>query len=438
MAAAGFDLADGGAAVIDVEGAQATIAQVRLRYAPVVGVLSGDAPLSAEASGLDALVRLPYGATDLPPLLRTLIRAADDRGELSQLRRYEDFFSHVNEGMAVLDEQGRLLTVNPAGCSILGLQGEEARGLLLPELVAKESAMEASLLWRELAGGGRVLSADLRVQTRDGRSVTLSVSAGPLRSQNGHAILSFRDVSERRELESELRKTKEFLERLIDATSDGIVAADLQGTLLLFNKGAERMTGFPAGALVGKSNIRELYPPGLAEEMMRRLREARAAGEEFGRVRCEVVARSGEVIPVDLSAAIVTEDGRDTGTVGVFRDLREELRREAELRKTRERLEEAEKAAVVSELAGAAAHELNQPLTSVLGFSELLFRRTREHEKGREELAAILREAERMAQIVKKIGRITRYETTAYVGKTRIVDLDRASNPPAVVIRDKP
>jgi len=68
---------------------------------------------------------------------------------------------------------------------------------------------------------------------------------------------------------------------------------------------------------------------------------------------------------------------------------------------------------LVSELAGAAAHELNQPLTSVLGFSELLFRRTRENEKGREELAAILREAERMAGIVKKIGKITRYETTA-------------------------
>ncbi|TMA20174.1 MAG: hypothetical protein E6J84_02865 [Deltaproteobacteria bacterium] len=167
-------------------------------------------------------------------------------------------------------------------------------------------------------------------------------------------------------------------------------------------------------------------------QLPRRLRAPRA-GERAA--PDEGVSR---VIPVDLSAAIVTEDGRDTATVGVFRDLREELRRESELRKTRERLEEAEKAAVVSELAGAAAHELNQPLTSVLGFSELLFRRTREHEKGREELAAILREAERMAQIVKKIGRITHYETTAYVGKTRIVDLDRASNPPAAVIRDKP
>jgi signal transduction histidine kinase len=130
----------------------------------------------------------------------------------------------------------------------------------------------------------------------------------------------------------------------------------------------------------------------------------------------------------------VVEGGEETATVGVLRDLRPELRVEEELHRTRERLEEAVKAALVSELAGAAAHELNQPLTSVLGYSELLLRRAGE---GREELAAIQREAERMAGIVKKIGKITRYETTQYVGRTRIVDLDRASDPPAVVIRDK-
>ncbi len=616
LASAGFELADGGAAVIDLGCARDRLPEVRRRCAPVVGILPADAGGHGDAESLDGWVRVPHAATDLPPLLRALIRATADRAELqrrgddlsalveltgalaaggqperllshvveriagrltvercsmvliepdgggtvvassddpgargmridlanypefreviatgrplviddpqahplldpvrerfvvrkisaiavvpmacegvvagvlfarcgtrggltprevgflctvasaaavalrnagliqseqrqreaaereiSQLRRYEEFVSHVNDGMAVLDEDGRVLTLNPAGCAVLGVQDAEARGLLLPELVGSESAVEAGILWRELAGGSRVLSADLSVKAKDGRPLILSVSAGPLRSQHGRAILSFRDVSDRRNLESELRKTKEFLERLIDATADAIVAADLSGTVLLFNKGAEKMTGFSAADLVGKWNARDLYPPGQAKEIMRRLRSARTSGEEFGRMRCEVVASSGEIIPVDLSAAIVAEEGRETATVGVFHDLREELRREAELRKTRERLEQAEKAAVVSELAGAAAHELNQPLTSVLGFSELLFRRTKENDKGREELAAILREAERMANIVKKIGRITRYETTPYVGKTRIVDLDRASNPPAVVIRDKP
>ncbi|MFN2549976.1 MAG: PAS domain S-box protein [Myxococcales bacterium] len=365
-------------------------------------------------------------------------RVAAER-ELSQLRRYEEFFSHVNDGMAVLDGQGRVLTMNPAGCTVLGIAPEDTRGLLLPDLVAPESAMEANLLWRELSRGGRVLSADLRVLTRDGRKTVLSVSAGPLRSQNGRAILTFRDVSESRELESELRKTKEFLERLIDATPDGIVAADLRGNILLFNKGAERMTGFVASETVGKSTIYDFYPPGQARTIMGRLREAKVSGQEGSAVQCELVAKNGEVVPVMLSVALVAEGGEETATVGVFRDLREELRVEAELQKTRERLEAAEKAAVVSALAGAAAHELNQPLTSVLGFSELLFRRTQVNDRGREELAAILREAERMAGIVKKIGKITRYETTPYIGTKRIVDLEKSSDPPptTIIIDDK-
>src|SRR5467141_5162756 len=203
-------------------------------------------------------------------------------------------------------------SMNPAGCAILGVHPDGARGLPVPELVASESTMEANLLWRELSRGGRVLTADLRVQTRDGRRVTLAVSAGPLRSQNGRAILSFRDVSESREMEVELRKTKEFLERLIDATSDGIVAADLEGKLLLFNSGAERMTGFSSAKLVGKANVSDLYPPGQAQRVMQRLRAAPARGEEFGRMRCELLARNGEAIPVDLSAAIVAEGGRET------------------------------------------------------------------------------------------------------------------------------
>ncbi len=365
-------------------------------------------------------------------------RVAAER-ELSQLRRYEEFFSHVNDGMAVLDEDGRVLTLNPAGCATLGMTPDEARGAPLPDLVSPESAMEANLIWRELSRGGRVLSADLKVLTRDGRRVVLSVSAGPLRSQHGRAILSFRDVSESRELEAELRKTKEFLERLIDATADGIVAADLEGNLLLFNKGAERMMGFAAAELVGRSSVFDLYPDGQAQEIMQRLRKARTAGQDLPPLRAEVVAKNGEVVPVLLSVALVAEGGEETATVGVFRDLRDELRVESELQKTRARLERAEKVALVSELAGAAAHELNQPLTSVLGFSELLFRRTRENDRGREELGAILREAERMAGIVRKIGKITRYETMSYVGKTRIVDLDRSSDPPPpVVIRDKP
>jgi PAS domain S-box-containing protein len=227
-------------------------------------------------------------------------------------------------------------------------------------------------------------------------------------------------------MESELRKTKEFLERLIDATADGIVAADLKGRILLFNKGAERVTGYSAAEVVGRMHVAQLYPEGQAREIMRGLR---GGDGKFRMGRARLVGKLGEEIPIALSTALITEGGHETASVGVFSDLRERLRVEAELLETQQKLAIVEKQALVSELAGTAAHELNQPLTSILGFAELLHRRGSADDSTAEALGAILREAERMAGIVRKIGRITRYETKEYVGNRRIVDLDRAATP---------
>ncbi len=80
-------------------------------------------------------------------------------------------------------------------------------------------------------------------------------------------------------------------------------------------------------------------------------------------------------------------------------------------------------------LAGTAAHELNQPLTSVMGYAELLKRKLKEGEAAYQSVDIIYREAERMAEIVRKIGKITRYETKAYVGDQQILDLTRRLQP---------
>ena len=128
-----------------------------------------------------------------------------------------------------------------------------------------------------------------------------------------------------------------------------------------------------------------------------------------------------------MSGAIIYEGERPVAAVGIFSDLRERTRLEAKLTQAQERLQEAEKQAVIVELAGTAAHELNQPLTSVMGYAELLKRKLKETDPAYKPVDIIYREAERMAEIVRKIGKITKYETKAYVGNSRIVDLDRAT-----------
>jgi len=122
------------------------------------------------------------------------------------------------------------------------------------------------------------------------------------------------------------------------------------------------------------------------------------------------------------------DKGQPVGSVGVFTDLRDRLRMEARLNEAQEELRTREKQALIAELAGAAAHELNQPLTSVLGYAEIIRRRASDPESVAASAGVIVQEAERMADIVRKIGKITRYETKAYVGAAKIVDLDRSSS----------
>jgi signal transduction histidine kinase len=157
--------------------------------------------------------------------------------------------------------------------------------------------------------------------------------------------------------------------------------------------------------------------------MMRLLRESPSGRVEAVRVYGQT--RDGESVPVEISASLIRVNGEEVATVGLLRDLRERVRVESELSRTRLRLADAEKRSAVTALAGATAHELNQPLTVVLGYVDLLRRKVDPaHFKM---LDAIAQQSARMAEIVKRISRLTDIETQAYPGERQIADLEKSS-----------
>ncbi|MBI2894618.1 MAG: PAS domain S-box protein [Deltaproteobacteria bacterium] len=347
---------------------------------------------------------------------------------LRALQRYADFFTSAADGMFVVDASGRLLFANPSAARITGFSEDELKEKRLDDLMLPEDWATLEHLRECFAREEYPRGVDVHTRRRDGSVRVLSMSSNGLLHEDAAVVLTIRDVTDERHTEAELQKTKDFLEGLISSSVDAIVAADLKGKVILFNHAAERIYGYSAGEMVGKGNVRDLYPEGVAREVMRRIRSPEFGGEgKLVQMRTEALSKSGERIPIVLSASLLHEDGKPVASFGFFTDLRERIQIEQRLAQAQEKLLVTEKQAIIAELAGTAAHELNQPLTSVMGYAELIKRKLEAGSVLSPAADIIVREAERMAEIVRKIGKITRYETKSYVGGTNILDLDRAS-----------
>jgi PAS domain S-box-containing protein len=141
----------------------------------------------------------------------------------------------------------------------------------------------------------------------------------------------------------------------------------MKGRLLLFNRAAERVCRTTQAAMLG-SDVRKMYPEGVAGQIMRAMRTGNGRIEGL---RTEIVDSKGERVPVLLSSALIFEENQPVGSVGIFTDLRERMRMEQKLAQAQEQILQQERQAIIAELAGAAAHELNQPLTSIMGYADL-------------------------------------------------------------------
>jgi PAS domain S-box-containing protein len=339
------------------------------------------------------------------------------------LQRFADFFESIDDGVCVMDAEGRLLFANPVASELTGYAPEDLLGKTLKQLLHPDDKWKGKAIGDGLKERKYPRAVDLRVRRKDDEMRIFSLTFSEVLHEEHAVLLTFRDVTKERLQSIELQETKDFLEHLIDSSVDAIVSADMEGRILLFNRAAERVYGKPATAMLGTS-VEQIYQPGIGREIMRLIRKGRGRLENF---RTDVVSITGEQIPISLSAALIQRGDRAIGTVGIFTDLRERMRIEQRLAHAQEQLRAQEKQTIVAELAGAAAHELNQPLTSVMGYAELLRRRLDPGTPQHHAAEIIVSEAERMAEIVRKIGKITRYETKSYVGAARILDLDRAS-----------
>jgi signal transduction histidine kinase len=195
--------------------------------------------------------------------------------------------------------------------------------------------------------------------------------------------------------------------------------------LVLSAEGEVQAANLRAKAELGEQTegrpFRELVPEDQAAKWLGLLRGPGDAGVEAGLCFRDI---HGDRLPVRLQVLAPFDEAGPRLLIAT--DLRPLFALQKRLADAQIQISEDREHLVLAALAGATAHELNQPLTAVMGYAELLRRQVPDGEPMAQTLDLVVEQAERMAGLVKKIGRSAKFETKSYVLEQRIVDFDRA------------
>jgi two-component system NtrC family sensor kinase len=332
--------------------------------------------------------------------------------------KYRNLFERVRHGLFISTKEGRFLDCNQA---LLDMLGYEDKGEFLKVDIARDlyvNPKDRRRFQKLIEGEEFVKDFEVDFKTKNGETITILLTAHILRSSDGEVIgyegLNI-DISPRKKMERELREANEFLTNLIESSVDGIIVTDIKGDILIFNKGAERILGYQSEEVIGKMNIREIYAPGVAQEVMQMMRSPDYGG--VGKLDSfRIVHRNkwGDWIDGDLSASLIYDDqGNEIASIGIFKDLRERLKMEEKLRETQQQLMQSEKLAAMGRLTSQIAHELNNPIYGIMNTLELLKTEIPTESKRRKILEMSLSETQRLSEMLRNMLSISKPEEEA-------------------------
>ncbi len=322
--------------------------------------------------------------------------------------KFRNLFESVRHGLFISTKEGRFLDGNQAMWGVLGYQSKEE---FLKIDITKDLYVnpEDRRTFQELIEKqGFVKDFEVEWKKKNGEKITVLNTAVAKKDEKG-TVIGYEgikiDISDRKRMEKELREANEFLMNLIESSVDGIIVTNMKGDILIFNRGAENLLGYQAEEVVGKMNIRSIYAPGVAKEVMEKLNSQDYGG--VGKLTSFPIShrrKDGEMIEGDLSASIIYDDrGKEIASIGIFKDLRERLRIERELQKMQEALLQSEKLAAMGRLTSQIAHELNNPIYGIMNTLELLKTEIPPESKRRRILELSLSEIQRLSEMLRNM-----------------------------------
>lgn len=335
--------------------------------------------------------------------------ARDVTEEREKERRFTELFETLQEGVYFSTPEGKLLDVNPALVTMLGYRGKEELLALDPQGLNLDSS-QAPVLGRGADDRGGVRTREIMLRRQDGSAAVCLDTSRAVWDAGGTIIRyqgTLTDVTEKRGLEAQVRQQEQFRQRLLESFPDLILVVDLGENYTFASSRIRDLLGYRPEDLVGRK-IEDLQDH--SPEYLALYRDVASGKQMFASSDYGARHRDGSWRTMRASASqLFDAENKLSGVIISVRDVTVE-------KKLEQQIIQSERLAAMGQMIGGFAHELNNPLTTILGVSELL-QDGESNETRRKQLGMLHQQARRATEIVQNL---TYFSRPPAPGKTHV------------------